>query len=79
MIRLIGSYHTKGERNIWRGTIYPSEHTKENRRSGLEQKRIRFLTTSYGIFQYRCNRINVGAPLQNRETYPVSSMQMERK
>ena len=54
MIRLIGSYHTKGERNIWRGTIYPSEHTKENRRSGLEQKQIRFLMTLYGIFQYRC-------------------------
>ena len=29
--------------------MYPSEHTKENRRFGSEQKRIRFLTTLYEI------------------------------
>lgn len=51
IFRLIGRNYTKGERNTWKERTYPSKHTKENRRFGLGQKRIRFLTTLYGIFQ----------------------------
>ncbi len=55
---IVRRHHTKGERNTWRERTYPSEHTKESRRSGLGQKRIRFLTTLYGIFQYVYGAIN---------------------
>ena len=46
---MLGRYHKKGEKKTWGEIIYPSKHTKENRRSGLGQKRIRFLTTLYEI------------------------------
>jgi len=42
-------YIIRGEKKTWGERMYPSEHTKENRRFGSEQKRIRFLTTLYEI------------------------------
>lgn len=51
---MLGRYHKKGEKKTGGEIIYPSKHTKENRRSGSGQKQIRFLMTLYGIFQCRC-------------------------
>lgn len=34
---MLGRYHKKGEKKTWGEIIYPSKHTKENRRSGSGQ------------------------------------------